>query len=201
MILPSSSSEWDYEWDYTMGMPSADDWSHVTSGTSTTTIESTGLKLTNSSSSGWNTFYFKRFGASTAVFEIKMKVKYRATNAGGFGIVTLHNSGSSTGNSISVAFSTKSATSGKIYLPTVSTWDEGTQIGTFSSDVYKVVRIELDNNVGRVYLNGVLAADNIDPTQLHGYQGDTVFSAYHFKEGGTYHYLMIEYIKIKLGRL
>ena len=206
MQADGSLPEWDFEWDYTMGLPDSPTlsktWYHYTSGTIATNIVSDGLRLGNASIIGYNMYTSDAPHAiavnGNGVIEAKMKVKRRASNAAGFGRLVLGTGVADVG--VAIAFSAKSGTSGNIYLCDNSTFDLGTKIGTFSSDVFKVVRLVLENNIGSVYLDGVKVKDNIDPTTIY-VEASSAWGAFNFREAPTGHYATYEYVKVKSGRV
>lgn len=199
MALKSSSvPEWDYEWDYTMGYPFSP-MTKDTRGTVTELLVDDGLRLRTASGTGNRLIGYRNGSelcADVGAIEVKMKVKYRSTSAGGYARATFSNGT----NGINAIFSAESTTSGKILIGTSSGIASSTVIGTFTSDVYKVIRIELENGVGKVYIDGVLAQSGIASSSIY-YSNQTGFYAFNFKENNDYHYAQYEYFKVKVGRL
>ena len=76
-----------------------------------------------------------------------------------------------------------------------------TQIGTFKSGDQQKIRIELDNGVGRVFLNDVLAADNIDAYAQYYSNAVLIANVQNFNENNNYHYGFFLWAKVKSGRL
>ena len=197
-LAGSSLPEWDYEWDYTMGYPFAP-LEKDSRGTVTELLVSDGLRLRTASGSGNRLIGYRSTSdlcAAVGAIEAKVKVKYRSANAGGYTRVGFSNGT----NGINVILSAFSSSSGKIILGNAQGDGNGTVIGTFTSDVYKVIRVELENGVGKVYVDGVLAASNLASSSMY-YANQTAFYAFNFKEDNDYHYAQYEYFKVKLGRL
>lgn len=190
--------EWDYEWDYTKGLPTLPPLRQGASGTYNVTLVSDGLRLETNSITTTNSYVFYIFSdadntkivSDVGVIEAKMRCRFRGSNNGGYGVLRLSNGT----DGVNVLFN-----NGKVRLWDASGAGYGTQISTYTSNTWYVVRIELDNGVGRVYINDVLVKDNIDASTMY-YTSSSVFGAQNFREY-TYHYAEFEYVKLKVGRL
>ena len=200
LILPSASSEWDYEWNAQTDQifppsPAV----KQSGGTVAEELAERYISLKTAGGSGtrYIQYAIPSLRASTGVLEACFGVVYRASNAGGWGRVCF---GDENGG-VSVIFSAQSANSGKICLWDKSSVGSCTQIGTFKSGDQQKIRIELDNGVGRVFLNDVLAADNIDAYAQYYSNSVLIANVQNFNENNNYHYGFFLWAKVKSGRL
>lgn len=71
MEIPSSApvETWDFEWDYTMGLPENNGMTKTVSGSPTITMQSNGLKIANSNG-GYVRYDFARTSTQTGIVEV-----------------------------------------------------------------------------------------------------------------------------------
>lgn len=155
MILPSAApSEWDYEWYYTDGIPSADDgWTKI--GADTPTITASGMKVNRS-------YFDKDVEITHGVIEAKFTASsFRTTSNTTRALLRIGDAD----NSIYVVFRRYSGNN--IRLWTASSINNGQIIGSFTFGSPYIVRITINGAVGTVEVNDEVIADEIDTTAMH----------------------------------
>ena len=174
-------SEWDSVWEYSDGLPTVEGWTRDKTG-GTCSVTTDGLNLIN------NTFS-KTLEITSGVIEAKLIVKdARSSSAVTRGRLRIGNSS----NAIYVVFKSYPAGTHKIRLNDNSNINNATVIGSFELGGEYVVRIEINGSTGSVYINGTLAADNINTSTMYG-KGTLYFGDNEQYGGGEYW----EYVKYK----
>lgn len=188
--------EWDYVWDYTMGGPASNGWTLNKTTNAKTSMVDGAVRLETSGNSQYISYSVDNTNADVGVIEAKMLVQRRASNDNGYGRLCFSN-GTDGIHVIMVA--KKDDVTSKFLIWDSSNASEMTQLGSFTKNTYYVVRIELNNGVGKVYINGNLVASGIQSNTCR-YATKTRFGCEAFTEY-TNHYAQFEYVKIKVGRL
>lgn len=179
MILPSAApSEWDYEWYYTDGIPSADDgWTK--SGADTPTITASGMQVNRS-------YFDKDVEITNGVIEAKFTVSsFRTTSNATRVLLRIGDAD----NSIYVVFRRYSGNN--IRLWTASNINNSQIIGSFSFGSTYIVRITINGALGTVEVNDEVIADNIDTTAMYNR------GAIRFGNSEQYGQSVWEYVKYK----
>lgn len=179
MILPSAApSEWDYEWYYTDGIPSADDgWTKI--GADTPTITASGMKVNRS-------YFDKDVEITHGVIEAKFTASsFRTTSNANRALLRIGDAD----NSIYVVFRRYSGNN--IRLWTASNINNGQIIGSFTFGSTYIVRITINGAVGTVEVNDEVIADEIDTTAMHNR------GAIRFGNSEQYGQSVWEYVKYK----
>lgn len=200
MILSGGGlPEWDYEWDYTMGLPSGDMTRYSNLSTVYESLVSDGLRMETTGNGAILRYQNgTTLMASTGVIEAKMKFACRSSNYGGWVFIRFSNGT----NGIAICFvqlSTAVAGQKIVLWDTTSALSYATQIGSFVSNRYYVVRCVLKGEFADVYIDGNLVAENVDASTI-AYTTTTNFGVQGLKER-THHYGQFEYVKIKAGRI
>lgn len=174
-------SEWDSVWEHTDGLPTVAGWTrNKTGGTCSETAN--GLNLIN------NTFS-KDIEISQGVVEAKFIVKdARTTSNVRRGLLRIGNST----NAVYVVFNSYPQGTHRIRIYDNSTLTNATVIGTFTLGSTYTVRIEINGSTGSVYINDVLALDNINTASMKN-KGKLYFGDDEQYGGGEYW----QYVKYK----
>jgi hypothetical protein len=180
-VAGGSPSEWDSVWEHTDGLPTVAGWTRNTTG-GTCSETANGLNLIN------NTFS-KDIEISQGVVEAKFIVKdARATSNVKRGLLRIGNSN----NAIYVVFDSYSGHNIRIYNN--SNLHNSTAIGTFTLGSTYTVRIEINGSTGSVYINDVLAQDNINTASMQG--KGTLYFGDNEQYGGGEYWQYVKYKKI-----
>lgn len=189
------SPYWTYTWDYTDGKLEDGPWNADTSGTTTSTLESDGQKITANNSS--QVFIYpdddelaQKTINGKGVIEVVAAVNISSSVATGLriGIGEALTGGASSGVSINTA-------QGKLTYNNGSSSNVDTGISIASGTDY-TFRLELNETVGAVYLNGSLVAtvSNATTTKYAG----AYYVAWQNGSSSTY-YALIKSVKIRNG--
>ena len=192
LILASGgSSEWDVEWDYTMGLPEDSGWTKDATGTSIATLTDSCVQI-RAQNSNQHLGYSWPNQNSIGVFE----AEYSFTNA-------YCNSTLFIGNDIDVVNGIRgqySANYKGIYLYTATAIASMRKLQSASQNTYYKITVVLNGANSKVLVDDVLKADNIDlstiamtvyPTRLR-------FSSSHSTTAATYN---LKAMRLKLGRI
>lgn len=160
MAAPAEPSpiEWDEVWEFTNGLPS--NWSK--SGADTPSMTSNGLDLKRVQ-------YSQNIEISSGAIEGNfLIINERDTMAGTRAILRIGNAS----QAICVAFNQYSNRKSIVLTDyadgfSASNLNAGTVIGTWTLGSEYVVRIIINDATGSVYINGVLAADNINTAGMY----------------------------------
>lgn len=164
MMAGIALPEWDVEWDYTMGLPTTvPGFSLLSSGTGSITMTESGLYIrAGSSSSAYRYYTLLDYGCTTGVMEAVLTIPSESATANrAFGFLQISN----TTEALRCYFF-HSATTDKLRLDNGSELKGGTGVFDFSYDTEMTVRLEIDNGVGQIYLDGVLKKSGITLSSL-----------------------------------
>ena len=168
--------EWDYEWDYTKGLPTATGWTKETLGTTTEAIESTYLKVTVKGASG---NYIRYKNNDYLVNKGVIEVQFKGVTSNNIGFRVSISNGTS---GLAIRHQYSSSYKG-IYLLDNATFSNCTKLVTSSSATTTyTVRLEIDNGVGQVYINDSLKASDVDLSTIVVNNNLTMFQ---FNESST----------------
>lgn len=198
MVVPSSGPsplpEWDYEWDYSDGLPTATGWTKGTSQTTSEAIEDTYLKVTSGGGSG---NYIRYTNSSYLTSKGVLEVKFRGVSSSN----TIFTIGISDGtNGLSVQSIYTSSYKG-IYLCDASSTANRTKLLSLSSATGTyTVKLVIDNGYGSVYINGTLYADNVDLSTIVSFKTLTQFRFANNSTGSGTVTGRFYSVKVKVGR-
>ena len=156
MILPSSSSEWDIDWDYAMGvLPTDRGWTRTDTSESnaTQTLRDTDVRVYVKNSSYGLTYNAERTN-SIAVLE----TEFQFTNDFG-NLMMFVSDGESYDFGIRAQYSQNY---NGIYLYTATTISSMTKVQSMSKNTYYKLRLVTDGYYGYLYVNDVLKAGQVD---------------------------------------
>lgn len=193
MVLPSAPlPEWDYEWDYTQGLPDANGWTKVVSGTATATLQSNGVKLANASVSSYITYRNpSEFNLAKGVIEATFIFNRGAAAYQGYARLCFGNGVDGTQISIN-------ATDLSVRLYDDANPRYGTLLTTLVNNTEHTFKLVLDNGIGSVYMDGVLLASNIASSTMY-YSANTSFW-HQASQNANKSYSVWKSVKLKLGR-
>ena len=186
-----------YEWDYTMGLPTANGWSLGKSGTTGQTIVSDGLKLTTSTSSSY--CYYRPpspYNATSGALEAVFKLTHSSSGTGS-GYLRLCFSNGTKGCNVIAILSTDASQRG-LYIYDDAYPLASTKIADISLGVFNKVRVELNDGYGAVYLNGVLVRSGIDVSTLY-YSANTSF--WWQGAGTTNDFATVQSVIVRVGEI
>lgn len=192
LILASGgSSEWDVEWDYTMGLPENNGWTKDATGTSSATLTDSCVQI-RAQNSNQHLDYSWSNQNSIGVFE----AEYSFTNAYG-------NSTMFIGNGVDTVNGTRNQYSANykgIYLYTATTIANMRKLQSAASNTYYKITIVLNGANSQVLVNDVIKADNIDLSTItmSSYPTRLRFSSSHSTTAATYN---LKSMRLKLGRI
>lgn len=181
--------EWDYEWDYSMGLLSSNGWTKYVSGSATETLVSNGVQL-KSPNSGYVTLRNPdRFNLSKGVIECVLRCNNFNTS---YNVQNFRVCFSNGTNGIQVY-----APKRVLRIMDAAAVASGTSLGVnLSTNTDYTIKIVLDNGYGQVWLNGSMLRDNIDASTMY-YAGNTSI----WSQNQRNNYTIVKSVKLKLGRV
>lgn len=182
--------EWDFEWDYTKGLPENNGMTHTTSGTASSSMQSTYLKVTTGTSSSGN-YYYPPSNNSQNTIEFKCAVTYGSSPNGYVRVQVTDGA-----HGIQVIMRPSSKT---IFVRDTSDFSTCTVIGSLASSTYYTIKMVLDGTKGYVYLDGTLVYTALDITSFTINGTSTVWSWY--GSSSTARYARLVNFKQKVGRI
>lgn len=176
-VTHDDSGEWDYIWRYEDGLPPVSDWAWTVGGGQgqVHTIVDGGLKM--GAKAGTNATYTMSYGAYNiasaggGIAEFTFYLPFVQTGAitDNYYFRVAISDGTNT-LAVKLTHPRNSNNANNIYLHTAGTdWYVSPDLlRSFSANELLIVRFEMDsvNVTGKVYINGVLEADNVDLTTI-----------------------------------
>ena len=192
MMAGIALPEWDYEWDYTDGLPENNDWVKATSGSGASSLQSSYVRMQTAGASSYITYRNpETFNMSRGVLEAVMAITL-PSGATGYSRLCLGNG--TKGIHILVHAPTK----------TIKLYDNGTiaQSTTIKSNIvsntFYTIRLVLDGGYGDVFIDDEKVASHVDIKTIL-YSSNT--SVWHQASITVNTYTRLKSIKMKIGRL
>lgn len=182
---PQPVETWDYEWDYSQGLLSANGWEKTVSGSASETLAANGVKLSSAGSS-YCRVEKTDYKAAQVVMLVECDIPAIAATATS---VNLRISVSNGTNGIQIC-----ENNGRWQLYDADYAADRTPIKTFATGTH-TVRLQLDNGVGAVWIDGELCASNVASSSIL-YSGRTLIMSQN--QSG---YSVIKSVKLKKNRL
>lgn len=159
MILPGDGlPEWDYEWDYTMGLLSNNGWEKKVSGTASETLTSTGDSL-KSSGNGYVYVHKEDFDVPIGVIEVTFYV----TGFAGLAPTNTRICFSNGAKGIQIC-----SPGGQLRLFDSNIPNKGTILGAkLAGNIDYTLRLVLNGQVGEVWLDGVRLISDVDISTIY----------------------------------
>ncbi len=152
MAERDSLPEWDYEWDYTMGLPSDNGWELLTSGTGSIVMIEDGLQM-EASTSARRSYTKYDYAASTGVMECTFYIPTPTDSSLPLAIIRTGNADVSEG----VVFYYTSGKATSVRRWNASSFGNGTAIrNSFEFNTIYTVRIALKDGQSTITLNDEL---------------------------------------------
>lgn len=193
LILPSGGtpSEWDYEWDYTQGLPSSP-WVSSSSGTySTPTLETNGVRIQTGSGGSFN-YTLPASTTQLGVVEAEVWIPSQSKGTKNRAQVRF---GDATYCAYIVFF--KSGKPSNAIKPwNVSSVGNATTMAYYTDDTPQTLRIELNGSTANIYLDGSLIKQNLSTSTMQN-KGGLLVGQYNGENIPFY----LRSIKVKFGRL
>ena len=189
MELPSSVpvETWDFEWDYTMGLPENNGMTKTTSGSNTVTLEANGVKVKNGSTSSYVRWDAPTASCTTGVIEAKFLVHPSTGNYNNFRMCI--SNGTNGGGTATPKNNLCIMDSNSVANYTV--------VSSYTHDVFHTERIVLRDNVFDVYLDGNLVVSNSPVSNIVYTTGNRVF----IQSMTSSNYAIVQSIKFKFNRI
>jgi len=195
MRAEASLPEWDYEWDYTKGLPAETGWTKQTNKTTSEVIESTYLKVT---SGGGSSNYIRYVNSNYLTSKGVIEVDFAGVTSSN---TIFYISISDGTNGLSVRSYYTSSYKG-IYLGDASSIANCTKLITSSKATNRyVVKLVIDNGYGDVYINNTLYASNIDLSTIVNSYTLTQFRFSNNSTGSGSVTGRFYSVKVKVGRI
>lgn len=194
MLAGSSLPEWDYEWDYTKGLPGNNGWTKSTSGTVTEELRDTDVRIGVAKSSSYFRYIWST-GNSKAVFE----AAFTMTSNNNYNFMSV-------GNGIDERMRVRiqySANYKGIYIANADAIGGMTKLATLALNTEYVFRLVLDSGYGSVYLNGNTLVENHDISDIYNADGSIFYPYIQFgsaSTSSTKYYRNLHSMKLKIGR-
>ena len=197
-MAATPAETWDFEWDYTQGkLEDQTGWAIDKSGTASSSLISTGEKITTLNSS-----YFQIYPRSDGIH-----ADLRRFDTNGYGVVEASASGYfSTGNVPNLRITAAASTTKRVTLyPCNGKWrvmdnntiTAGTAIADYADNTEYTIRIVLKDTTADIYINGTLVkADQSTATTLYGGINSPMG-----QNMGSGRYAVLKSFKIKKGRI
>lgn len=181
-----TTESWDYEWDYSQGLLSANGWSIGTSGTASESLIDSGVKLQSASSEYVYARNQAEFNNAVGVMEVVLSANdFRSGN-----YVNLRVCLSNGTNGVQIAYN-----NGYFMAYDNSTFSSCTKLIVAKSKTDYTIRIELNNGSGNIYINGTPVAENVSASSFP-YSGNTSIWSQNQNN-----YITVKSVKIKKNRL
>lgn len=175
---------WDYEWDYSQGLLSANGWKKTISGNGSETLGTNGVRLLSGGSQDWCRLEKLDYKAATVVMLLECDIPSITDGANNLRLCVSNGT-----NGIQIIQS-----AGYWRLLTADKAQYGTAIKPFATGEH-TVRLQLDNGVGAVWIDGEMCASNV-PTSSILYSARTIIMSQ-----GQQGYSVIKSVKLKKNRL
>lgn len=176
---------WDYEWNYSQGLLSANGWEKAVSGSASETLAANGVKLSSAANS-YCRVEKTDYKAAQVVMLVECDIPAIAATA----------------TSVSLRISVSNGTNGIQICENNGQWQlydadyaaNRTPIKTFATGTH-TVRLQLDNGVGAVWIDGEMCASNVSTSGIL-YSTRTLIMSQN--QNG---YSVIKSVKLKKNRL
>lgn len=197
MLTAAEAAEetWDHEWSFEDGLLENNGWTKVINGNASASLISTGLKMMSNGYAAYICYEKKDAKKQIGVMEAVFSIHLGGAAAGGHARFCFSNG--TKGIQLDAVVSTNAPDTLDFYILDADDIKDRTLLAPFVSDQEYTARCVLDGNVGRIYIDGVLLADNVDISTVL-YSARTAV----WWQGGTYNanYLMLRSVKLKYNR-
>ena len=178
---------WDYEWNYSDGLPENNGITKTTSGTSTITMTSDGLKVSNAANS-WVRYTLPTATMTAGIIECTFVGLFNSSAQGSQNLRLCASNGTNGGHTLECMDKFR-------LLDTTLGPYRGTAIADYENSTEYTVRIELNGSTFDVYINGQAVVSGVQCSGIYYATGNFVM----VQNTGNSYYAIIKSIRAKFS--